>query len=205
MPTFANKKNWTWAWLLIPFATVLVFVLLIVVSSRGLSNATEGRGGVDFTEVVVEREAQQFYLNAEADIELSDSMRKGLESGVPLDFLLTLQFLKPRAFWFDQSIAQFRNRFSLTYYELTRHYRVHAVDSDTSHNYRSLSAALRGLGEFDKVALKRLDNTPLPTVMDQYMAGLSLKLDSQSLPLPLQPLITSSWRLASEEYQWLVN
>jgi len=35
------------------------------------------------------------------------------------------------------------------------------------------------------------------------VAALELRLDSKALPLPLQPLIASSWHLSSEEYQWL--
>jgi hypothetical protein len=206
----------------VPAATLLVFVGMIVLSSRSLSDRSSG--SISLSDVALLQEAGQWYLNASVDIKLPEPIRDGLDSGVPLDFILTLSFRSPRRFWFDALLAQHRSRFRLTYYELTRHYRVYGVDNDVSRNFRSLSAALAGLGQFNRlplpdIALPALTESlvaELPartsdeppsgaTAGTRVLAELNFRLDSQSLPLPLQPLIASSWRLASEEYRWQVN
>ena len=213
MSRVADKPRWVLAVFLVPVATLLIFIALVALSARGLYGGAENAGSITLSDVSLLQEDGQLYLDAEAAIDLPDSIKAGLDSGVPLDFILTLRFLKPRSFWFDQTIAQFEQRFSLNYYELTRHYRVQATQTDTSNNYRSLSSALRGLGEFERVPLMT-GNTAAFIVDEQLvfdenpaevLGSLDFRLDAQSLPLPLQPLIISSWRLASKEFQWPVN
>ncbi|MGQ7845985.1 DUF4390 domain-containing protein [Granulosicoccus sp. 3-233] len=214
MATDPEKRRWALAVLLVPSATLLVFILVVSISTRGLSPRGLATGSIQLEDVSLRQaESGQWYLSADAEINLPEPIKAGLDSGVPLDFILDLEFRHLRHYWLDQSLASYRHHYRLTYYELTRHYRVHAVETDDSRNFRSLNAALTGLGEFDR----------LPVVTDPadeqafavsdalakegaiVLAALDFRLDSKSLPLPLQPLIASSWRLASEEYQWQVN
>ncbi len=208
-----KKKRWALAVLLVPLITLLVFLILVAVYARSLSVSGASKGSISLSDISLQREFGQLYLSASADIELPEPIKDGLDSGVPLDFILTLSFHQSRAYWFDRSLALYQHRFRLSYYELTRHYRVYAVDTGISRNYRSLYAALDGLGKIKRLPmaldledamhsnnLQALDEMP-----SQVMAELQFGLDSDSLPLPLQPLIASSWRLNSEEYQWQVN
>lgn len=210
----AERRRWALAMLLVPLATLLVFIVLVGISARSLALRGVSTGSIQLEDVSLRQgESGQWYLSGEADIDLPEPIKVGLDSGVPLDFILTLEFRESHRYWPDQILATYRHRYRLTYYELTRHYRVYAVETDESRNYRSLSAALTGLGDIDRLSVS-------PTKTDEQgeailaalaeddaivMAALDFRLDSQSLPLPLQPLIASSWRLASEEYQWQVN
>lgn len=209
-----DMRRWALAVLLVPLATLLVFIALVGISARGLSLDGYATGSIQLEDVSLRQgEAGQWYLSASADIDLPEPIRDGLDSGVPLDFLLTLEFRQARRHWPDPLLASYQHRFRLTYYELTRHYRVYAVDTDISRNFRSLSAALGGLGNVDRLpmvlsadddqnrALLDAVSTDTPAVLAELDFGLDLK----SLPLPLQPLIASSWKLASQEYQWQVN
>ncbi len=200
--------------LLVPLATLLVFILLVSISTRGLLPHGAATGSIQLEDVLLHQgDSGQWYLSADAEISLPEPIKAGLDSGVPLDFILTLAFKRKRTYWLDQSLAHFRHRYRLTYYELTRHYRVHALETDESRNYRSLSAALAGLGNVDRlpVVIDSVDDQHSAILdalaMDNavVLAALDFRLDSKSLPLPLQPLIASSWRLASEEIQWQVN
>ena len=208
-----GKGGCALAFLLLPVLTLLVFIVLVSVSARSLSLGKTAGDTIKLSDVLLQVESEQLYLSATADIDLPEPIRDGLDSGVPLDFILTLAFSQPRNFWFDRSLAAYQHRFRLTYYELTRHYRVYAMDTGVSRNYRSLFAAIEGLGTFKRlpVVLDGEDVVHKNTmqVLEQtnpgVMAALQFKLDSNSLPLPLQPLISSSWRLTSKEYQWLVD
>lgn len=208
-----KKKSWALAVLLLLLISLLVFLILFAVYARSLSVSSATDGSIRLSDISLQRESGQLYLSASVDIELPEPIKDGLDSGVPLDFILTLAFHQSRAYWFDRSLAQYQHRFRLSYYELTRHYRVHAVDTGISRNYRSLYAALDGLGKIRQLPmaldfedamhignLQALDELP-----SKVVAELQFSLDSDSLPLPLQPLIASSWRLNSEEYQWQVN
>ena len=140
-----------------------------------------------------------------ADIDLPATMQTGLDNGVPLTFIMDVRFLRQRTWWFDQAVASFERHYRLTYYELTRHYRVHALQSNTRQNYRSLTSALTGLGRFDNVRFELSTDDQQQLSKDSGLLGsLHLRLDTTALPLPLQPLIRSSWKLASEDYRWPV-
>jgi len=213
MNSGAPQRHWAIAMLLVPSLCLLLFLVLVGLSARDQMQARHEAGKISLAEISLITDRGQLYLDARAEIDLPVTIESGLDSGVPLIFVLTLRFFKPVNYWFDRQLETVEHRFSLRYYELTRHYRVRALETDKSRNYRSLSAALRGLGSVERLPIainssniSLLDNTlSFSPSSEGVVAGLALKLDSRSLPLPLQPVVTSSWRLASKEVQWSVN
>lgn len=208
-----EKRRWALAVLLVPLLTLFVFLVLVGLSARGLSKNHGHTGSITLSDVSLIQDRGELYLDAKADIDLPPTIRAGLDNGVPLIFELALRFFEPSPFWFDTELATIERRFSLTYYELTRHYRVKSLKTNKSQNFRSLSAALRGLGSIERLAL---NINQYPVILSdeaiefeagsaELFASLDFRLDSRSLPLPLQPVITSSWRLASKEVLWSVN
>lgn len=159
-------------------------------------------GSIDITEARLLQTQADWLLEATADIQLSPEIRAGLDSGVPLQFIVELTVREPRRWWLDRTRLSYRSRYSLIYYELTRHYRVKAEGSEISHNFRSLLAALDELGRLRGVAIpatvEQEQDTPLT-------GHLRIRLDSRALPLPLQPMLSKAWRLSSEEYIWPIN
>jgi len=197
MSSSTRKRNWAVAVLLLPMLGLLVFLLLVGITARERSGVHRESGNITLANINLVR----------------NGIEAGLDSGVPLIFVLTLRLFEPVDYWFDRQLKTIERRFSLTYYELTRHYRVQTLESDASQNYRSLSAALRGLGKVDRLPMlvesadDSSSRSDLSFEFDQggVVAGLEMKLDSRSLPLPLQSPVISSWRLSSKEVQWSVN
>lgn len=156
-------------------------------------------------------------LDARADIELPDTVRAGLDSGVPLDFVVTLDVSEPRRWWFDAHRLDARWHFRLEYYELTRHYRLADLDTGKSRNYRSLLRALDSLGTLrgldvgagstdpDVARAAREGGAPPPVPAPGAEARLSMRLDIGALPLPLQPLTSSSWRVRDRAIAWRIE
>lgn len=146
----------------------------------------------------------RWWFDYRAAFDLPSDIRLGLESGVPLQFIVSLQVKKPTKFWRDEVLLQARYRIRLVYYELTRHYRIKFVDTDRSVNKRSLLSALDELGTLRMMDVT--DSVKNPTTLadstQSRVATLAIELDQRALPLPLQPLFSSDWRLASEEYVW---
>lgn len=152
---------------------------------------------------LVERE-QQLLLDASANIELNPSIESGLASGVPLYFNAILEIKQSNPFWLDTTVHKQVYRYSLVYYELTRHYRVSWLDEARSRNFRSLLDALASIGSVRRLPVLATQEL---SESQTYHATLRLALDQNALPLALRPLafVNSGWRLKSEEYQWQIN
>jgi len=193
------------------FAAFLIAALPIPASvALGMGDAPE-QGSIQVLDASLHQLKAQWFLDAQAEIELGPAIRAGLDSGVPLIFIVELQLDEPRTGWFNTPVLDFKQRYSLNYYELTRHYRLQRIDTKTvdgsSRNFRSLLAALDDLGSIHSLYVGQ----PSVSLVDsnspqrKLLATLSIQLDSGALPLPLQPLIASTWSLASEDYAWWVN
>jgi len=160
-------------------------------------------GEIQFSFVNVALINDQYVMDAHAAVELNGTIEAGLKSGVPLFFDATGSVLRVRPFLWDQKVSSFNRRYSLVYYELTRHYRVSAVGEDKTRNFRSLFDALDYLGtiqDLPVVPVNRLDEA-------QYRGEVHFSLDTSALPLQLttQTLVSSAWRLRSETFSWLLN
>ena len=108
--------------------------------------------GPDDADIVIERAtlrdgAHGPVLDVRAEVQLPIAVRRGLDSGVPLDFLVELSVVRPRALLPDRRVGGTRWSYRLVYYELTRHYRLGTRDGTDARNYRSLLDALEGLGD----------------------------------------------------------
>lgn len=166
----------------------------------------EGDAGIQLNNVSLATYSSQLHLQIDARVRLPPTVQAGLDSGVPLTFILRLKLKRPQPVWFDSTVLDVQRRFTLTYYELTRHYRVDAQESGISRNFRSLSSALTGLGEMVSISVD-LDLQQRQAVFEAQTGNalygsLVMRLSKSALPLPLQPIIRSSWTLVSEEYRW---
>ena len=181
------------------------FILLSATISWPIAGlAQDDDGQIIIHSASVELGEAKGRLSVDADITLPREIRAGLNSGVPLEFIVELQLQRPRRWLPDANLATFQRRYSLIYYELTRHYRVRALDTDVSRSFRSLLPALEELGELRDIMLPVTAEQAL-SLKNAKQASLQIKLNSDALPLPLQPVFTSTWRLSSKEYQWPLN
>lgn len=149
-------------------------------------------------------EPEGFTLEVDSEIELNQTLERGLQNGVPLYFNVELRLHHHRRFWFDRVVAKSLRRYSLVYYELTRHYRISVVGEDVTRNFRSRLDALEYLGNIRDLQL------PLEQPLNpefSYRAEFEFALDVDALPLALRPqaLLSSAWRLNSEEFHWRVK
>lgn len=145
-----------------------------------------------------------YYLDAFARIEIGEEPERALMNGVELHFLVELVVYKTRKWWIDTPVLERRLRYKLHFYELTRHYRVDDLQTGASSNYRSLSAALRFLGQINRYALieaKKINSSR------RYKASIRVELDSTRLPATLaaRAMVSREWNLQSEVLQWSLN
>jgi len=155
---------------------------------------------IQITAARLHRQESQWLFDCSAQIELPSDIQLGLENGVPLEFIVALRVTSPRKFWRDRVLLAAEHRYRLVYYELTRHYRVQSIDSGSSLNKRSLLSALDELGtvRMMDVTDNVQDAEALLDTQLQRQASVSIWLDGQALPLPLQPWFSSRY------YGWLL-
>ena len=192
------------------FRTAAARILLIVVLAVGAASLWHhfngvpegGQGVIELSDMQLHLSQTGLNLHLAARVRLAPAVEAGLNSGIPLTFLIDLDVVRSRRWWLDKSVLAFQRRYTLTHYDLTRHYRVDSVDTGESRNYRSLSSALSGLGEMVHISAE-LDTEQRVLLSQQGLfASVNMQLSRAALPLPLQPIIRSSWTLVSEEYRW---
>ena len=189
-------------------------LLLVAIAIVGLAFTTwhylvtqpvDGEGSIELSDLALDLGSTRLNLDINARVRLSPTVEDGLDSGVPLTFLLDLRILQPRRYWLDKSLLTFQRQYTLTYYDLTRHYRVSALEDDLSRNFRSLSSALDGLGEMVHMNIDLEAAEAVQLQRDGLQASVVMQLSRSALPLPLQPIFRSSWTLVSREYQWSIT
>lgn len=179
-------------------------VVLLVLIFIALSCRSSHASSIEFSYVRVNLVDQQYFLDAQASLELNRTIERGVQSGVPIFFNADARVMQVRPFFWDKKIGEFRRRFSLVYYELTRHYRVSAVGEEFTRNFRSLLDALEYIGTIRELPIVRAEE--LDDNLN-YRGEITLALDVSALPLLLTPqtLVSSVWRLRSDEFEWQIN
>lgn len=195
--------------------------------STASAQILSGQGRIEIQRASLSESAAGWQLVASADIQLSPEMRQGLNSGVPLQFIVDFRIRRSRNYWLDETVLKYQHRHTLTYYELTRHYRLQSLTTGESGNYRSLLAALERLGRLQGVVVQKpggfegggSDNVGSERIEydndgfdkdwleknTQLYGQLSVRLDDKALPLPLRSLLSPTWKLASGDFTWSLN
>jgi|GEM_PF-3224170 len=186
--------------------TVMAVVALMLVIA-GVALRVPAAGPLD-ADIVIERAALRkisdgWLLDARARVQLPITVRQGLDSGVPLDFVIELAVTQPRALLPDRTLHAARWSYRLVYYDLTRHYRLGTRPGKDARNYRSLTSALEGLGELRGLSIPDAPElSPAARAGERPLATLRMRLDPRALPLPLQPLIGTTWRVRAAPFSW---
>ena len=166
---------------------------------------------VKFAELSLSDEV--YHLNADFDISLSQGLEDALKKGVPLYFLVEFDLVRPRAYWFDDDIAQVRRHVKISYNALTRQYQLSVGLQQTP----AAAPSLPTVQNFDSLAelLVELSRLRDWQVLDRslvkkrytYLATLRMKLDLSQLPKPLQvnAIASKNWNLDSAPHEWTLS
>ncbi|MDH3712961.1 MAG: DUF4390 domain-containing protein [Gammaproteobacteria bacterium] len=145
-----------------------------------------------------------YRLDAEFDLALADAPREALASGVPLYLSIDMHVSRERNWWWDETVAELTQRYRLEFHALSSRYLVINLNTGERHSFRSVGQALEYVGSLRDFPL--LDRV-LVSEQWRYTGSVHVSLDIGKLPLLLAPgaYFSSQWRLASEDYRWLLK
>jgi len=146
-----------------------------------------------------------FYLHADIDYKFSDSVVEALHNGVPMVVVLDLELFQKRGWWWwDTKVASLEQRYQLQYHALSEQYLVTNLNSGKEYTSFTLHSALYGLRDVDKLPV--IDRQLLQRDT-QYNVRIRTRLSTNTLPVPLRmkALVSPSWWLSSDWYQWRLS
>lgn len=176
---------------------VVLMALLAVVLPMAAAHA---EGGIQIRSVKLEAADEGYQFDADFEITLNHKLEYALEKGIVLYFVTELNLVNSRWYWLDERIAQSRVREGLSYYALTRQYRLSR--GTLSQNFGTLKEALQ--------ALSRVRNRPIISSSElrqdaEYTVELRMRLDIAALPKPFQVETlggSREWDLSSGMLRW---
>ena len=164
-----------------------------------LTSSAHAEGGIRVKSVRLEAVDDGYQFDADFEIMLNPKLDYALEKGIVLYFVTELNLVNSRWYWVDERIAQSRVREGLSYYALTRQYRLSR--GALFQNFGTLKEALQALG--------RVRNRPIIATLElkrdiEYTVELRMRLDIAALPKPFQveTLSSKDWDLSTGILQW---
>jgi len=180
------------------YSVLSLFLALALV----LGPAPAAAEGIEVRRAALVAAEEGYFLEADFEITLNSTLEEALNKGVPLYFLLELEVIRPRWYWFNDKVFNIRQQYRLAYNALTRQYRIGV--GALYHNFATMSEAL----DFLSRVRRRQVLEPGVLVRDTtYTAGVRMRLDVSQLPKPFQlnAYASRDWNLGSEWYRWSVT
>jgi hypothetical protein len=163
---------------------------------------TAQAGGIDVKKATLATVDNSYILEAEFDVVLSPTLEEVLNRGVALYFQMEFELIQSRWYWFNETIADSRQQYRLSYNALTRQYRIGA--GTLYQNFGTLGEALEVMSR-----VRRREDLESGTLKKDatYTAALRLRLDTTQLPKPFQinALGSREWNIGSDWYRWTVT
>lgn len=141
-----------------------------------------------------------FYsLTANVAMSLDKDIEEAVNKGVPLNFVVEFQIVRPREYWFDDEVVTTSQNITLSYHALTRQYLVSRNKHQQS--FESLGEAINDLASLSE--WKVVDKSLLEKG-EVYQAALLIRLDQNKLPKAIQvdAIGSEKWNLTSEKFEW---
>ncbi len=175
-------------------AFLLVGLLMLTTTAWG--------EGVTVKTAVVTAAEEGVFLNADFNVELTPALEEALTRGIPLNFVLSFELIKPRWYWLNKTIVSMQQERRISFNPLTRVYRFSMGPLSLSFN--SLADALQALTQLSSI---KVADAGTLNKGAHYRASTQLRLDLAQLPKPFQvdALSSSDWKLSSSAFEWTVN
>jgi|SRR5687768_1434374 len=177
-----------------------VTVLLSVIMTA--TAPAHAEAAIQIRSVKLEAVEEGYQFDANFEITLNPRLEYALEKGIVLYFVTELNLLNSRWYWLDEKVAASRVREGLSYYALTRQYRLSR--GTLAQNFGTLDEALQALGRVRNRPI--IANTELKLDTD-YTVEVRMRLDISALPKPFQveTLGSRDWDVGTGMLRWVTQ
>lgn len=143
-----------------------------------------------------------YFLEADFDVVLNNTLEEVLSKGVSLYFLLEFEVIRSRWYWLDEKVIDTQQQYRLSYNALTRQYRL-----GTGPLYQNFGALSEALDFLSRVRRRQVLEPGLLKKDNVYTAAVRMRLDVSQLPKPFQlsAFASRDWNIGSEWYRWKVT
>ncbi len=157
------------------------------------------------TEVNARFTSQSLNVDALFELSLNEVVIDAIHNGIPVTLSTTIELYRPRRFYLDKRLAEWRFDYTLRYHSLTATYILESPFVTQDPSFSKLQSALQEISRFS-FNTEIVEET-LPESTRGYYLNLNIGLDIDALPTPLQVVAFASpaWRLKSETYQWFAQ
>jgi Domain of unknown function (DUF4390) len=178
---------------------ICIALLVLLVTAFAFPATGSGAEEIRIKRASLDSKEGSYRLNTDFEVILNPTLERALEKGIVLYFATELTLTRPRWYWIDEKIALAREREALSYYALTRQYRL--TRGTAFRSFSSLQEALGVLGQVRNrpiiaVATLQQDTT--------YTATLRVWLDISRLPKPfqLEAMGSKDWDISAKSLEW---
>jgi hypothetical protein len=159
------------------------------------AGASTSGDGIEVVQASVDPSEDGWVVNAQFELTLKPRLEEALERGLPLYFVIDFELTQPRWYWFDDHAVQTSLTYRLTYYALTREYRLSSGTLQVG--FPTLAEALSVM---TRVHDWRVMDKSVIRPGETYIAGVRMRFDSSQLPKPilLTTLTSREWTMESD-------
>ncbi len=177
-------------------------LVLAIVAATPLAATRAAEGGVSRPSASVRVVDGVYLLDSVARIQLAEPVRGALDNGVALTFAWEVEIDRERGWWWpDATIAQVTQRYRLEYHALSLQYLVTNLNTGERRSFTRVPTALDYIGQLIGFPIvdRVLINEP-----DRHTGYVRLRLEHNTLPLPLRPaaLFSAAWYLETDWRAW---
>jgi hypothetical protein len=179
----------------------LGWIILLLGFSFGL-NAHEH--GIFIKEAHLTLHDGEAVVSADVEYNFDPAALEALENGVPLTLLIELTLQRERPYWFDETLIEAQRKIQIRYHPLAKSYQIADQSSGALQNFASFAVVKDTLS---RIRGWRISGADFLEKNQVYEARLSLKLDIESLPLPLRAVayLSPAWHHSSPVLSWRVK
>jgi len=169
----------------------LLLTLVLLYPSAGAASP-----GFEVLSAQVALKDAVYRVSARFDFRLSEKALQALHNGVPLTLEVEMLVTEHRRYLWNAILASVVQRYRLRYHALSQQYQVENLNTGVTESYPSRLAALGAIGRIDEFPL--IDAGLVPPD-GRYQVEIQLRLDIESLPVPLRALayLSPDWHLDS--------
>lgn len=177
-------------------ATTILFLCLI-------GDAIAKNNSIEINYLNIATLEDELRLDAEINYQVNERIKEALNNGITMIFQVEVQVKLLRKWRLSKTVSNVTQTYSLKYHALSKQYIWENLETGANDTFPDLNSALIHQG---RIAAMYIAETTNLKQEGNYIVQIRSRLLTNKLPLPLRmkSYFSSSWRMNSGWYEWLL-